>query len=49
MDAAIAANAVLSVVETMINGPGGGVFALVWDAKTESLAGINAGGWARRA
>jgi|SRR5665213_982419 len=45
VDAAIAANAVLSVVEPMMNGPGGDFFALVWDAKTESLAGINASGW----
>ena len=49
MDAAIAANAVLSVVEPMMNGPGGDLFALVWDAKTESLAGINASGWAPQA
>jgi gamma-glutamyltranspeptidase/glutathione hydrolase len=46
VDAAIAANAVLSVVEPMMNGPGGDLFALVWDAKTASLIGINASGWA---
>ena len=46
VDAAIAANAVLSVVEPMMNGPGGDLFALVWDAKTGSLTGINASGWA---
>ena len=46
VDAAIAANAVLSVVEPMMNGPGGDLFALVWDARTESLIGINASGWA---
>jgi gamma-glutamyltranspeptidase/glutathione hydrolase len=46
VDAAIAANAVLSVVEPMMNGPGGDLFALVWDAKTENLTGINASGWA---
>src|SRR5271154_5126038 len=46
VDAAIAANAVLSVVEPMMNGPGGDLFALVWDAKTGTLSGINASGWA---
>src|SRR5438132_10046830 len=46
VDAAIAANAVLSLVEPMMNGPGGDLFALVWDAKTGKLTGINASGWA---
>lgn len=45
IDAAIAANAVLSVVEPMMNGPGGDLFALYWDAKTGKLTGINASGW----
>jgi gamma-glutamyltranspeptidase / glutathione hydrolase len=49
VDAAIAANAVLSVLEPMMNGPGGDLFALVWDAKTSSLIGINASGWAPKA
>ncbi len=49
VDAAIAANAVLSVVEPMMNGPGGDLFALVWDARTERLVGINASGWAPQA
>jgi len=46
VDAAIAANAVLSLVEPMMNGPGGDLFALVWDSKTGKLTGINASGWA---
>ncbi len=46
VDAAIAANAVLSLVEPMMNGPGGDLFALIWDAKTGKLTGINASGWA---
>jgi gamma-glutamyltranspeptidase/glutathione hydrolase len=49
VDAAIAANAVLSVVEPMMNGPGGDLFALVWEAKSGSLTGINASGWAPKA
>jgi gamma-glutamyltranspeptidase / glutathione hydrolase len=46
VDAAIAANAVLSLVEPMMNGPGGDLFALIWDSKTDKLTGINASGWA---
>jgi gamma-glutamyltranspeptidase / glutathione hydrolase len=46
VDAAIAANAVLSLVEPMMNGPGGDLFAMMWDAKTGKLTGINASGWA---
>jgi gamma-glutamyltranspeptidase/glutathione hydrolase len=49
VDAAIAANAALSVVEPMMDGPGGDLFALVWDAKTGQLTGINASGWAPKA
>lgn len=45
VDAAIAANAVLSVVEPMMCGPGGDLFALVWEARTAELVGINASGW----
>jgi gamma-glutamyltranspeptidase/glutathione hydrolase len=45
VDAAIAANAVLSVVEPVMDGPGGDLFALVWESKTGKLSGINASGW----
>jgi gamma-glutamyltranspeptidase/glutathione hydrolase len=46
IDAAIAANAVLGVSEPMMNGVGGDLFALYWDAKTGKLYGLNASGWA---
>ena len=45
IDAAIAANAVLSVEEPMANGIGGDLFAIYWDAKTGKLYGLNASGW----
>jgi len=46
IDAAIAANAALSVVEPERAGLGGDLFAIYWDAKTGKLTGINASGWA---
>jgi gamma-glutamyltranspeptidase/glutathione hydrolase len=46
VDAAIAANAVLGVVEPMNNGIGGDLFAIEWDAKSGHLTGLNASGWA---
>jgi gamma-glutamyltranspeptidase/glutathione hydrolase len=46
MDAAIAANAALGVVEPESNGMGGDLFAIYWDAKTGKLSAINASGWA---
>ena len=49
IDAGIAANAVLGVAEPMMNGVGGDLFAIYWDAKTGKLYGINASGWAPKA
>lgn len=46
VDAAIAANATLGVTEPMMNGIGGDLFAIYWDAKTGKLYGINSSGWA---
>jgi gamma-glutamyltranspeptidase/glutathione hydrolase len=44
VDAAIAANAVLGVVEPMSCGLGGDLFAIVWDSRTRKLIGLNASG-----
>jgi gamma-glutamyltranspeptidase/glutathione hydrolase len=44
IDAAIAANAVLGLVEPISNGIGGDLFAIVWEAKTGQLYGLNASG-----
>jgi gamma-glutamyltranspeptidase/glutathione hydrolase len=44
VDAAIAANAVLGVVEPYMNGMGGDLFAMVYDARRDALHGLNASG-----
>ena len=46
IDAAVATNAVMGVVEPMMNGIGGDLFAIVYEAKTGTLYGLNASGWA---
>ena len=46
VDAAVATNAVMGVVEPMMNGIGGDLFAIVYEAKTGKLYGLNASGWA---
>jgi gamma-glutamyltranspeptidase/glutathione hydrolase len=44
IDAAVTAAAVLSVVEPTMNGVGGDLFAIVYDAKTRTIRGLNASG-----
>lgn len=48
IDAAIAANAVLGLVEPMMNGIGGDLFVLYREAKTGKIYGLNASGPASR-
>jgi gamma-glutamyltranspeptidase/glutathione hydrolase len=48
VDAAIAANAVLGVVEPQSCGLGGDLFAVVYEAATARVHGLNASGWAPR-
>src|SRR5579859_4369015 len=49
VDAAIAANAALQVVYPFVCGLGGDLFAIVWDAPSRTLIGLNASGRAPRA
>ena len=45
VDAAIAANAVMGAVAPMMNGIGGDLFAIVHDAASNTVHGLNASGW----
>src|SRR5262245_16453432 len=44
VDAAIAVNACLGLMEPTANGLGGDLFAIVWDPKTKKLVGLNGSG-----
>jgi len=46
VDAAVAANAAMGLVGPMANGIGGDLFAIVYEAKTGNIYGLNASGWA---
>jgi gamma-glutamyltranspeptidase / glutathione hydrolase len=45
IDAAIAANAAVGVIEPSMNGVGGDLFMIYWDNKAKKLYGLNASGW----
>jgi gamma-glutamyltranspeptidase / glutathione hydrolase len=49
IDAAVAANAAMGLVAPMMNGIGGDLFAIVYDAKSKKVYGLNASGWAPKA
>jgi gamma-glutamyltranspeptidase/glutathione hydrolase len=44
VDAAIAANATMGLMEPTGNGVGGDLFAIVWDVKSQKLYGLNGSG-----
>ncbi len=46
IDAAVAVNAMMGLVAPMNDGIGGDLFAIVYEAKTGKLYGLNASGWA---
>ena len=48
VDAAVAANAAMGLVAPMMDGIGGDLFAIVFEAKTNKVYGLNASGWAPR-
>ena len=49
IDAAIAANAVLGLTQPYVNGMGGDLFAIVYEAKTGKVYGLNSSGWTPKA
>ena len=49
VDAAIAANAATGVIEPMMNGIGGDLFAIIWDPKEKKMYALNASGWSAKA
>src|SRR3954453_11463792 len=49
VDAAIAANAVLGLTQPYVNGMGGDLFAIFYEAKTGKVYGLNSSGWTPKA
>lgn len=49
IDAAIAANAVMGVVQPYVNGIGGDLFMIYYEARTGKVYGLNASGWSPKA
>jgi gamma-glutamyltranspeptidase/glutathione hydrolase len=49
IDAAVATNAMMGLVAPMNDGVGGDLFAIIYEAKTGKLYGLNASGWAPKA
>lgn len=49
IDAAIAANAVLGLTQPYVNGMGGDLFAIVYEAKSGKVYGLNSSGWTPKA
>jgi gamma-glutamyltranspeptidase/glutathione hydrolase len=48
VDAAIAANSMIGLMQPVLNGIGGDLFAIVYDPKTHKLYGYNASGWSAK-
>src|SRR5690349_16405348 len=48
IDAAVATNAMMGLIAPMNDGVGGDLFAIIYDAKSKKLYGLNASGWSPR-
>ncbi|MGQ9918136.1 MAG: gamma-glutamyltransferase, partial [Bryobacteraceae bacterium] len=49
VDAAIAANAMTGLVQPFVNGIGGDLFAIYYEARTGKIYGLNSSGWSPKA
>jgi gamma-glutamyltranspeptidase/glutathione hydrolase len=48
IDAAVATNAMMGLIAPMNDGVGGDLFAIIYEAKSKKLYGLNASGWSPR-